>query len=89
MANPEHVALVKKGAESFAAWRESHPTTRLDLAGADLVVQVNGEVRHKLSAPATITREEVQKLVDNDKVKQHTKGRSIANVVYGRGSWPT
>ena len=51
-----------------------------------LVVQVNGKVRDKLSAPAGITREEAQKLaLASDKVKQHTEGKSIANVVYVPG----
>ena len=36
MANPEHVALVKKGAKAIAAWRKSAPATRLDLRDADL-----------------------------------------------------
>jgi len=41
MANPEHVALVRKGAEAIAAWRKAHPKERLDLRdtqlhGADL-----------------------------------------------------
>ncbi|MDO8532936.1 MAG: toll/interleukin-1 receptor domain-containing protein [Dehalococcoidia bacterium] len=36
MANPKHVALVKKGAGAIAAWRESASATQLDLRGADL-----------------------------------------------------
>lgn len=36
MAHPEHVALVKQGAEAVAAWREAHPGERLDLEQADL-----------------------------------------------------
>ena len=36
MANPEHVALVKKGWEAIAEWRQKHPKERLDLSGADL-----------------------------------------------------
>ena len=36
MANPEHVALVKQGAEAIRQWREENPGVRLDLAGADL-----------------------------------------------------
>ena len=35
MANPEHVALVKKGAEAIEAWRRQNHTVWLDLAGAD------------------------------------------------------
>jgi len=36
MANPEHVALVRKGAEAIAKWRQVHPDEHLDLRGADL-----------------------------------------------------
>jgi uncharacterized protein YjbI with pentapeptide repeats len=36
MANPEHVALVQQGARVIAAWRETHPGTRLDLEQANL-----------------------------------------------------
>jgi len=36
MANPEHVALVRKGPEAIAKWRQAHPMERLDLSGADL-----------------------------------------------------
>jgi len=37
MANPEHVALVRKGSEAIAEWLRSNPGARLDLSGADLV----------------------------------------------------
>lgn len=36
MANPEHVALVRKGTEAIAEWRRAHPEDRLDLTGANL-----------------------------------------------------
>ncbi len=36
MANPEHVKVVRRGAEAIDAWRKAHPRTRLDLSGADL-----------------------------------------------------
>lgn len=36
MANPEHVEIVKKGAEAIAAWRKDHPKTVLDLIKANL-----------------------------------------------------
>ena len=35
MANPEHVELVKQGAEAIAKWREENPHTRLDLRDVD------------------------------------------------------
>ena len=36
MANPEHVRIVKAGADAIAEWRKSHPDERLELEGADL-----------------------------------------------------
>lgn len=37
MANPEHVALVKQGAEAIAQWRKEHHGERLDLSWANLL----------------------------------------------------
>jgi len=36
MANPEHVALVRQGAEAIREWRQEHPDERLDLRRANL-----------------------------------------------------
>jgi len=36
MANPEHVKLVKQGADAIEKWRKQHPTERLDLIKAGL-----------------------------------------------------
>jgi uncharacterized protein YjbI with pentapeptide repeats len=36
MANPEHVEVVKQGAEAIAKWRAENPGVRLDLHEADL-----------------------------------------------------
>lgn len=36
MANPDHVELVKKGAEAIGAWREQNPDVQLDVVGSDL-----------------------------------------------------
>jgi uncharacterized protein YjbI with pentapeptide repeats len=36
MANPEHVELVKQGAEAIIRWREANPGKWLDLREADL-----------------------------------------------------
>lgn len=34
MANPEHVEVVKLGAEAIRKWREEIPDVRLDFGGA-------------------------------------------------------
>jgi hypothetical protein len=36
MANPEHLALVKKGVEAWNTWRKTYPEIKPDLAGAHL-----------------------------------------------------
>ena len=36
MANPEHVEIVKQGAEAIVEWRDKPPVERLALSGADL-----------------------------------------------------
>ena len=48
MANPEHVAIVKQGAEAIRTWREKNPDARLDLTGADLHgADLNGADLHE------------------------------------------
>src|SRR5438477_137291 len=37
MANPEHLAMLKRGVEAWNAWRTENPTVRPDLNQADLV----------------------------------------------------
>jgi len=36
MANPEHVEIVRKGAEEIRKWREKNPSVRLNLNEADI-----------------------------------------------------
>ena len=36
MANPEHVELVKQGADAIRKWRKVNPGVRLDLTSANL-----------------------------------------------------
>jgi uncharacterized protein YjbI with pentapeptide repeats len=37
MANPEHLAKLRKGPEAWNRWRKEHPDVRPDLTEADLV----------------------------------------------------
>ena len=39
MANPEHLAKLAEGVDAWNKWRERHPKTKPDLAGADLSEQ--------------------------------------------------
>jgi hypothetical protein len=52
MANPEHVALVRKGPEAIAKWRQAHLDERLDLASADLS---NADLRGADLSDASLT----------------------------------
>ena len=36
MADPEHVKVLRQGAEAWNAWRSQNPDERADLSGADL-----------------------------------------------------
>lgn len=36
MANEQHVAIIRQGADAIAAWREANPDVQLDLRGANL-----------------------------------------------------
>jgi hypothetical protein len=36
MANPEHLAILKRGVERWNKWREEQPYVKLDLRGARL-----------------------------------------------------
>ena len=47
MANPEHVAKLKEGIESWNEWREKNPDRQLDLSEVDLR-------RVNLGAPADV-----------------------------------
>jgi hypothetical protein len=48
MANPEHVELVRQGAEAIAKWREENPDTKLDLRGAALAKVRGAEQAYRL-----------------------------------------
>jgi Pentapeptide repeats (8 copies) len=37
MANPDHIAQLKKGVKAWNAWRKEHPNTYPDLSGANLM----------------------------------------------------
>jgi hypothetical protein len=50
MANPEHLAILKQGAEVWNRWREENPEIKPSLVGEDLVGMNLGEINfHKVS----------------------------------------
>ena len=51
-----------------------------------LVVQVNGKLRDRLTAPAFITEEEAKKMAHaSDKVQPFMQGKKVVNVIYVPG----
>jgi leucyl-tRNA synthetase len=51
-----------------------------------LVIQVNGRVRQKLTAPAAITEAEARQMaLGDERIKAHTAGKQIAKVIYVPG----
>ncbi len=47
-----------------------------------IVVQINGKLREKLTAPAGLSKEELEKFVlENERVKQRVSGKNIAKVI--------
>jgi leucyl-tRNA synthetase len=51
-----------------------------------LVVQVNGKLRDRLTAPASITEEEAKKMAqESDKVQPFIHGKNVVNVIYVSG----
>jgi len=51
-----------------------------------LVVQVNGKLRDRLTAPVSITESEAKQLVlERQRVKAHIEGKEIINVIYVPG----
>ncbi|MEF3692443.1 MAG: class I tRNA ligase family protein [Candidatus Moraniibacteriota bacterium] len=52
----------------------------------ELVVQVNGKVRDKITVKADISEEEArQKSLESDKVKLYTEGKEVRKVIYVKG----
>jgi len=51
-----------------------------------LVVQVNGKLRDKLTAPVSVTEDEAKKLaLDLEKIKPHVTGKQVIEVIYVPG----
>jgi leucyl-tRNA synthetase len=68
--------------QSWPEWDEA-------LATSDeftLVVQVNGKVRDRLTAPVSVTEDEARKLaLEQEKVRPYLEGREVVKVIYVPG----
>ena len=75
------VGLGQSGFLYKHAWPESDP----EVAKADeitLVVQVNGKVRDKITAPAGLDNESLKAIaLESERVQEHTNGKTIRNVI--------
>jgi len=74
---------------SYSVHNQTFPTYEEKLAAEDeitLVVQVNGKVRARLNAPASIPEAEaIDMALSDDNIKAHTQGRTIVKKIYVPG----
>ena len=73
----------------YSVHNQSFPTYDENLAAEDeitLVVQINGKVRARLAAPASIAEAEaIDMALSNDNVRAHTEGKTIIKKIYVPG----
>ena len=66
-------------------WPEWDPALAADEV-ITLVVQVNGRVRDRIEAPASVTEEEAKSAaLRSERVKPHIEGKELTRVVYVPG----
>ena len=86
-----HVAeeLWERAGHAYSVHNQPLPQWDPELAADDvitLVVQVNGRLRDRLEAPASIAEEEAKALaLDSPRVKPHIAGKQVARVIYVPG----
>ncbi len=48
----------------------------------EVIVQVNGKLRCKLSLPSNISKEEMEKIaIENEKIKEHIEGKNVVKII--------
>ncbi|WP_099187410.1 leucine--tRNA ligase [Tepidibacter mesophilus] len=71
----------KEGSVSEISWPE-YDDTALVKDEVEVVVQINGKVRGKLTLSSNVTREEMQeKALEDEKIKEFTDGKEIVKVI--------
>lgn len=74
-----------KGSIHHADWPAFDPS-KLQSASFELVVQVNGKVRDKMTVDADISEEEATSLaLKSEKVKAYLDGKTLSKIVYVKG----
>ena len=81
--------LWQKTGNDYSIHNQSWPQWDKALARDEeitLVVQVNGKLRDRITAPVSITEAEARQLaLERERVKPYLKGKKIANIIYVPG----
>jgi leucyl-tRNA synthetase len=81
--------LWQRTGNKYSIHNQSWPKWDEKLVTSDeftLVVQVNGKVRDRLTAPVSVTEEEAKQLaMDMEKVKSYVAGKQVTKVIYVPG----
>jgi len=81
--------LWQRTGHDYSIHNQSWPKWDEELAREEeitLVVQINGKVRDRITAPASITETEAKQLVmERSRVKAHLKGKEVVKMVYVPG----
>lgn len=73
--------LGHEGSISYEAWPQYDESKLVD-DEVEIVVQLNGKVKAKLTVPADATREQLEELAKNDaRVKEQLEGKTIRKVI--------
>ncbi|MFE5472051.1 leucine--tRNA ligase [Bacillus safensis] len=73
--------LGHEGSISYEAWPQYDESKLVD-DEVEIVVQLNGKVKAKLTVPAEATREQLEELAKNDaRVKEQLEGKTIRKVI--------
>lgn len=66
---------------SYAAWPAFDESKLID-DEVEIVIQVNGKVKHKLTVPTGVSKEALEKLaMDNEKVKEQIVGKTVRKII--------
>lgn len=75
------IALGNAGGIIDANWPKSDPDA-LEQSEIEMVVQVNGKLRSKITVGKSIEQEDIEKkALDDDKVKPHLEGKTVRKII--------
>ena len=73
--------LGHSGTISYEAW-PAYDESKLVDQEVEIVIQVNGKVKHKLTVPTDATKETLEQLaMDDEKVKEQIEGKTVRKVI--------